>query len=578
MYIQKIFRPVLLIIIAIMLMVNPLNVIASAGALEDVRTLVKERYVDIVSDDILGSSTIEDIIGQLGDPHSRYLTAKEYQSFVNSLNMSFSGIGIYMDIVPPGVKVTSVIKGSPAEEVGLKSGDVIITAAGQSLAGISAEGAASILRGLEGSSIELTVRRGEEEFRVTVTRRSIEMPTVNGEVLNGHIGYIEILSFGSNTSELFGKTVADLKAKNVDSWVIDLRDNPGGYLDSVIDLAGYFIGTKVVVQTKDRSGTVSYPAKDHSTWNQPTVFLTNQNSASASEILTAAMKDYSKATIIGTKTYGKGTVQSMFSLSDGGVLKLTVARFFSPFGNVIDKEGIRPHISLLGADAKSAAQLLLGEVSHESGDKAGKIKIMSGPNIFEFSLAKARSEEYWQPYYEILNGVGSSSNLKKGSANGFLSVSDSELEKRWPLFFPGYKELNQLKDIPLDKKFTVRFSRSIDWSTVNTNSLELIESISGERISLKFEPLTDTELRVIPEEKLQPSTSYWLMTHTQIKDRLGTPLSEGALSVVSTASVSGAVELDQSKFKAYNERNFKDYGLDYGYTIIDNMFRTYRQI
>lgn len=530
--------------------------ITLGSPLTDVRDLLQSGYVDPVGDSVLNSPSIDEMLQKLGDPHTVFFTEAEYQDFLKSMDMTFSGIGVYIEIIPEGVKITSVMPSSPAEKVGLQAGDVITNAAGQTLVGLSQELATGLIRGPEGSIVQITILRGEERLNISVPRRAIIVPTVTGEVVNGHTGYIGIQSFGSTTPAGFESIAKELKAKGVDSWIIDVRNNPGGYLTSALSLAGFFIGDQTALQTKDSSQKMTlYPGeKQEFVFTEPVMFLTNENSASASEILAAVVKDYRKATILGNLTYGKGSVQSMFPLSDGGVLKMTVAKFFSPFGKEINKVGISPDLKIVESDPRRLAELLLEGVNNQSasinagqsGDPSEKVELKVGDTSWEISLDKVRSSTYWATYSELTRTLSSYADLLKGSEAGWNTFSEEDFAAKWPLFYPSYRGLKELTELPLDKTFTVRFTAPIDWTTVTRESLELLESKSGTRIPLVFEPIDDKAVRVIPEELLDAGKTYWLVTHRGIHGKDGVALREGALAVAKTVSGEGTVSLSTS--------------------------------
>lgn len=541
----KVWKAVTATTLALILSISS-PMLAMGSPLTEVRDLIQNGYVDPVGNSVLNSSSIEEMLQKLGDPHTVFFTESEYQGFLNSMDMTFSGIGVYIDIIPQGVRITSVMPGSPAGEAGLQAGDVIIKAAGQTLAGLSQEVATSLLRGPDGSTVQITILRGEEEIELTVARRAIEVPTVTGEVVNGHTGYIGIQSFGATTPTGFERIAKELKGKGVDSWIIDLRDNPGGYLTSALSLAGYFIGDQTALQTRDRSLSMTpyAGAKQEFELSGPVMFLTNENSASASEILTAVVKDYGKATILGNRTYGKGSVQSMFPLTEGGVLKMTVAKFFSPFGKEINKVGISPDIKIVESDPRRLAELLLdganpqseGIKGEQSGNSSEKVQLNVGGKSWEIPLSKVRSSNYWAAYSELTRTMTSHTDLHKEGTSGWNTFSEADWAANWPLFYPSYRGINELSELPLDKKFTVNFSGPIDWASVTPESLELVESQNGTRVPLQFEQIDDQTVRVIPEELLKAGTTYWLLMHQGIHGKDGGALREGALAVAKTAS------------------------------------------
>ncbi len=489
------------IIILILILSTATTVKAAENVLTEIRSILQTQYVEFVPDDVLNAPTVEEMLKRLDDPHTMYFTPQQYREFIGSIDMSFSGIGIHIEMIPEGVKVLSVISGSPAEEVGLKPGETIIGADGQSLDGLSSEEAVSLLRGPEGSTVLLRVKQGTETRDLIVTRRTITEPTVTGEVLSGHIGYLDLNSFGSDTPEEFEKMVDFLKNQNVDSWIIDLRDNGGGYLSSALELAGYFIGSDIGVLFKDRTGTL-YPYKTQDPgfrMNQRIVVLINENSASASEILAAAIKDHGKATLVGTTTYGKGTVQSMFPLENGGVLKMTVDHFYSPLGYEIDQVGVSPNVVIQGADSLKAAELMLTDSAK--------------------ALTMAQTKAYWETW---------------GKLSGFSSDSSQQPPMNYIHYYPNYRQVAELSKIPLDKKFSVHFSGEIDWKSVDNSSIELINSKTGERINLTFKPLGPFDVQLIPMDKLTADTTYWLVIHPTILGVSGQTLYEGGLAVVQT--------------------------------------------
>jgi carboxyl-terminal processing protease len=467
--------------------------------LPEIRALLHNHYAEPVSSEVLTAPNIDEMLKRLGDPYTEYFTPEQYQNFVGNIDFQFSGIGIRIEMQSEGVKVVSVVPGSPAEEVGLKPGDVIVCADGQSMAGLSSDQAVSLLRGVEGSTVQISIRRGSEKKELNITRRVIKEPTVTCSLLDGHIGYIGLKSFGSNTPKDFESAVMKLSNENVDSWIIDLRDNAGGYLSSALELAGYFIGPDITVQVKNRAGDLYFykAPRQPFTLNQPIIFLINKNSASAAEILTAAVKDYHKASIMGTTTYGKGTVQNIFELSNGGVFKMTVEQYYSPFGYKIDKVGITPDVMIAHADSLKAAELRLSDKT--------------------VALAKARTLDYWEAWGEICN-----------------SVYADEKSERFSFYYPSYRKVSELSAIPLDKKFIVHFSGAVDRQSVNDNNFELINSETGERILAKYEVLGPSDVQVIPHVFLDPNTTYWLVIHPSVRDVYGLVMKEGAVAVAHT--------------------------------------------
>ncbi len=522
-----------------------LTVSAPAAALgspvDDVRSLLESQYVDPVDPWVLSASSVEEMLKRLDDPHTVFFTQKEYQNFLNSMDLSFSGIGVYIELEPRGLEIVGIIPGSPAEEAKLKTGDIIAQVGGQSLAGLSQDAATTLIKGPEGTTIDIVVLRGEERLSLKVARRAVEVPTVSGEMLNEDIGYVAIESFGETTEELFEQVIKELDKQGADAWVMDLRNNPGGYLDSALSLAGYFIGEQTALQTKDRSQKFEpYQAeKQEFIIAEPVIFLTNENSASASEILTAVVKDYQKAVVVGTNTYGKGSVQSLWQLTDGDVLKITVAKFYSPYGKEINGVGISPDVEILENDPLEMAVLMLAGSIQGNGDGqevADLVQFTAGGKDWNISLEEARDPEYWSAYRELIQNNSFPGGFSWRHNSDWAAISQSEQDALWPLFYPGYHEMSELKDLAVDKTFTVRFTAPIDFKSVTENSFELIESESGKRMPVTFEQVDERSVKVIPQGLLEPEKTYWLLTHQGIAAKDGSILKEGALTVGTTGA------------------------------------------
>ena len=242
------------------------------------------------------------------------------------------------------VVVKSVIKDYPAEKSGLKSGDIILKVDCEEVKYSQSSLAASKIKGKAGTSVVLTIKRGNKQFDVTVKREEIVVASVKSEVKDDNIGYVQITSFDKNTYKEFKQAVSSLQKKNVKSLIIDLRDNPGGLLDVCVDIADYLLGEGTIVYTKDNNGDTQYYKSDEKKVDLPIVVLINENSASASEILTAAIVDNKAGIAVGTTSYGKGLVQSVREFNDGTGYKLTTAQYYTPNGNYINKQGIKPNI------------------------------------------------------------------------------------------------------------------------------------------------------------------------------------------------------------------------------------------
>lgn len=415
---QKSNSKVFLKVIAFVLIFNlfAVNVFASDNILDKVKGIFKQYYIENVPSGVYDADNIEDAVKLLGDPYTVYFTKEEYQDFLNSIDMKFVGIGIYHEMIPEGVRVVSIIEGSPAKEAGLKEGDIIVSADGHSLEGMTDDEVRTYIVGKEGTTVRLDIKRGTEILSFTVERREIKTPTAAGTVLDKHIGYIELSSFGNDTAKEFYSEMQKLKSQKVDSYIIDLRDNPGGYMHAALDIGGYFIGEKTAMIIEDKQGNREKvnAYKHNEVIDKPVIFLTNEHSASASEILSAAVKDYGKAYFVGTNTYGKGVAQDLFEFDDGSALKTTTLRFYSPLGKVINHVGIAPDFETKDMDPLKAGELLLGNSVIPSLN-GRYVKIKTGSKEFEINMNDIRDESYWDTYRYILSKSSTVSAL--GSVN-----------------------------------------------------------------------------------------------------------------------------------------------------------------
>lgn len=282
-----------------------------------------------------------------GDPYTEYMTAEEAKDFDSQLNGTFVGIGAELSKDEQGnVVVVSPISGFPAEKAGLKSKDIIIEINGKTAAGISVNEAVKQIRGEENTVVKLKVVRDKaKELAFDITRAKITIPSVTNKILDGNIGYIQITRFSEDTVELSTAAANDFKAKNVKGIILDVRNDPGGLLDAAVKVSSLWLdsGDMILQEKRDTLIVKNFKATGNPILRDiPTVVLINEGSASASEIIAGALHDNKAATLIGVKTYGKGSVQQLEKFGDGSVLKVTIARWYTPAGININKEGIKP--------------------------------------------------------------------------------------------------------------------------------------------------------------------------------------------------------------------------------------------
>lgn len=293
------------------------------------------------------------------DPYTVYFTPKESKSFQDGLNNTFSGVGAELgQDAQHNLQVISPIDGMPAQKAGLKAQDLIATINGKSTAGMSVDQAVNLIRGKAGTKVTLSIIRGTQQFDLTITRQDIQIPSVTYKTLDNNLGYIQISTFADDTPSLIVKATTALKKDNVRGVILDLRDNPGGEVDSAVAVSSQWLpGNQLIMQEKRGSQVVeSYQSTGEATLQGvPTVVLVNGGSASASEITAAALHDNKQAYIIGEKSYGKGVVQQLINFGDGSQLKVTVASWYRPNGKNINHRGITPDqiVKLTDDDAKA---------------------------------------------------------------------------------------------------------------------------------------------------------------------------------------------------------------------------------
>ena len=308
--------------------------------------LIQKDYYKEVSENNLVDGALKGLFEGLNDPYSQYYTADEFQNLKEQTSGSFVGIGVYIGINPEDNKLTiiSPIEGSPSDKVGIKPGDIVLKVDGESVDAKKIDEVIKKIKGKENTKVNLTVQRSGKELNFDIERKTIVTKSVSNEVIEDNIGYLRITSFDENTYKEFKENLSQLESKGVKGLVIDLRDNPGGLLDVCVDIADDLIGKGTIVYTKDNTGNKEYYKSDDKEVNMPIAVLINGGSASASEILTAALVDNQKAIAIGETSFGKGLVQSVKGLKDGTGYKLTTAQYFTPNGDYINGKGITPKI------------------------------------------------------------------------------------------------------------------------------------------------------------------------------------------------------------------------------------------
>lgn len=308
---------------------------------------IVNNYYDKVNKEELIDAGIKGMINYLDDPYATYFDGTSSTNFNQTLEGNYEGVGIEVTLDNSKVKITKVFADTPAKKAGIKVGDYITKVNGESVEGKSLSDVVSLIKNAKNKEVEITITRDDQEKTMKVTRTTVDMPYTSSKVYeeNGKkIGYLKIEMFSNNITKQVKKELESLKKKNIDKLVIDVRDNPGGYLTQVTEILSLFMTKKDVIyqlQTKNNKEKV-YSTSSKATYSYPVVVLINENSASASEILASAFKETYNAEIVGVNSYGKGTVQKTGDLNNGDTIKYTVQKWLTPKGNWINEKGVTP--------------------------------------------------------------------------------------------------------------------------------------------------------------------------------------------------------------------------------------------
>ena len=317
-----------------------------AGELARFRTIIDEYYLGEVDENKLKESAIKGYVEGLGDEYSEYITKEEYEEYEINIMGNYVGIGIYMSVYKDSdeIVVLSPIEDSPAESAGILTGDIILKVDGIEYDGEHLDEASAAIKGEEGTKVKIEIKRNEQIMELEVERKKVIVNPVKSEVKENNIGYIKLTSFDEDTSKIFKEKYEELQKQNIQSLIIDLRDNGGGIVQEALTIADYMLekDSKMLITVNKKENEVIETAKIDPIITIPVVLLVNENSASASEILAGALKDNNRAKIVGTKTYGKGVIQELLRLKDGSAIKLTTEEYYTPNRTKINKVGIEP--------------------------------------------------------------------------------------------------------------------------------------------------------------------------------------------------------------------------------------------
>lgn len=355
--------------------------LSGASTLGEIFGYISQFHLKQPDVEKLTQASIKGMLDELGDPYTVYFSPGELEEFSEELNGDFEGIGAELELRGQYPCIVRVLNNSPAEQVGLQKGDLIVAVEGKTVVGQPLYEVIDQLRGAKGTKVTVMVRReGQKDFPLEITRNTVDMPTVHDKVLESGIGYIAIDSFGMETGKEFGDSLKRLKENGIKALIIDLRNNGGGYVDAAAEIAGYLLGPdKIIFVTEDRNKRQDPYATDQDQLinSLPMVVLINGETASASEILAGALQDYGKAVLYGTVSYGKGTVQDIIPLENGGALKITTASYLTPKGRRINGIGLKPDLSITTPELQlyEAKQILTPVKREINFSKSTSVKV-----------------------------------------------------------------------------------------------------------------------------------------------------------------------------------------------------------
>ncbi|MER2040009.1 MAG: S41 family peptidase [Solibacillus sp.] len=433
-----------------------------AAPLDEAKQIVKEHYVGKVNGNIDHATSVQALMDML-DPYSTYFTEEEFEAFINSVELTSVGIGIVIEKIDQGVKISELIDGGSAKSAGLKVGDIITAVDGTSIAALTIDQASSRIKGKENTAVTVTILREDGSILTkSLTRKAFSLPNSTTQLLYGNVGYISLASFSNDTASLMSKAIQQLKKQGATSYILDLQNNGGGYVTAAEQLIGMFPNAVNAYKLKENAGISTIRSlKQATTFPTNTKVLINKSSASSSEMTAAALLDQNAAKLYGQTTYGKGSMQAFFELEDGSFLKLTVGHFYGPNNTQINEIGVKPNF----------------------------------PTV---------TNPLFKAHYDAI-----ASNLTK------------------------YKELTSLKNVALNKTFTINFSKQLA-SSIDPSSVQLVE-LGGHTVAATIKQ-TGQKLSVTPNSSLIAGKEYMLIVQPNVKNSSGKTLKQGAYLHITTAT------------------------------------------
>lgn len=312
----------------------------------EVQEIIETYFIDDYDEDTLADGAASGMVDATGDEWSYYLSADEVAAYEESMANAYVGVGITIteDAEAGGMRVEEVVSGGPAEEAGIRAGDLLLAVEGEDVLTLGIDGTRNLVRGEEGTRVKMHFSRNGTEYDVSVERRSIETPVVTGELLDGSIGYVKIDNFDERSAAETIAFVKDLIGQGAEALLFDVRFNPGGYADELVKVLDYLLPEGDLFRSVDYAGREEVDTSDASCVELPMAVLVNEDSYSAAEFFAAALQEYEWATIVGSQTYGKGNFQTAFYLSDGSMVNLSIGKYYTPGGKSLSETGVTPDV------------------------------------------------------------------------------------------------------------------------------------------------------------------------------------------------------------------------------------------
>ena len=312
----------------------------------EVQKIIGTYFIDDYDEDTLADGAASGMVDATGDEWSYYLSADEVAAYEESMANAYVGVGITIteDAEAGGMRVEEVVSGGPAEEAGIRVGDLLLAVEGEDVLPLGIDGTRNLVRGEEGTRVNMHFSRNGTEYDVSVERRSIETPVVTGELLDGSIGYVKIDNFDERSAAETIAFVKDLIDQGAEALLFDVRFNPGGYADELVKVLDYLLPEGDLFRSVDYAGREEVDTSDASCVELPMAVLVNEDSYSAAEFFAAALQEYEWATIVGSQTYGKGNFQTAFYLSDGSMVNLSIGKYYTPGGKSLSETGVTPDV------------------------------------------------------------------------------------------------------------------------------------------------------------------------------------------------------------------------------------------